>query len=308
MDGWIKLHRKITEHWVWNNPNYLKAWLTIIITVNHESKKVLIHKELIDCERGQSILSLKSWAEIFGKEWSIQRVRTFFDLLKCDSMVTIEGLHKTTRLTVCNYDSYQDSQQTDNTQVTSKEHASNKQVTTNKNDKNDKNDKNERKENIIPPTPPKGEVKIPKKQSSPINKKARDIFEKKYIDTFEQPYYWSAKDAGAMTSLLSKIKFSRGQKNMDTSDENILYAVSCFLDSIDDGWIFENYSVTNLNSKYNEIVSKAKSKEISNGNRQTSRAGISNSAADKAASRKSLEEQANAILGINQPKNSPGGF
>lgn len=67
---------------------------------------------------------------------------------------------------------------------------------------------------------------------------------------------------------------------MDTSDENILYAVSCFLDSIDDGWIFENYSVTNLNSKYNKImVSKAKSRNFKW--KQTNiKGGVSNSAAD----------------------------
>ena len=280
MDGWIKLHRKITEHWVWNNPNYLKAWLTIIITVNHENKKVLIQKELIDCERGQSILSLKSWAEIFGKEWSIQRVRTFFDLLKCDSMITIEGLHKTTRLTVCNYDSYQDSQQTDNTQVTSKEHASNKQVTTNKNDKNDKNEKKEEiKEKLSYESKKKNPEEMKKERDAAIaaTLSRRDLFYSSltpFLEKYDKQMlreffdYWSE-----LTKSQTQMRFEK-QPTWEVSKRLATWA----------------------------------SKEKFDGNRKLQRTGVGNSAADKAASRKSLEEQANAILGINQPKNSPGGF
>lgn len=149
-NGWIKLHRNIAKHWVWDNPMYLKGWITILLEVNHEVKKVMIHNELIECDRGQSIHSLGSWVKLFGKHWSVQKVRTFFILLQKDSMIELEGLHKTTRLTVCNYDKYQDYQQADNKQITSKQQADNKQITTNKKIKNDKKIKNEK--NIIYPT------------------------------------------------------------------------------------------------------------------------------------------------------------
>lgn len=140
--GWIKLFRSIKTNWVWKNERYLKAWLTIILTVNFEDKKELIDGELIECKRGQSIYSLNSWCNIFGHNWSIQKVRTFFKLLEKDSMIVTEGLRKTTRLTVCNYDSYQNDQQTDNTQITHSQHAANRQVTTTKELKNDKKEKN----------------------------------------------------------------------------------------------------------------------------------------------------------------------
>ena len=55
-------------------------------------------------------------------------------------MICIEGLRKTTRLTVCNYELYQDNQQANNKQTTSKQQASNTQVTTTK-------EKEEHKEN-----------------------------------------------------------------------------------------------------------------------------------------------------------------
>ena len=149
MEGWIKIHRQIQKHWIWDNPEYLKAWIAILLSVNHDGKKVLIHGELFDCGRGESLISLSNWAKTFGRKWTIQRVSTFFTLLENDSMIVTKGCHKTTRLTVCNYDSYQDSQQADNKQITSKQQADNKQITTNKNDKNYKNEKNYKEEDIF---------------------------------------------------------------------------------------------------------------------------------------------------------------
>jgi hypothetical protein len=125
MEGWIKLHREIQNHWIWNDEVYFKAWIAILLTVNHKDKKVLIQGELIGCKRGQSLLSLQGWSKCFGKKWTIQRVRTFFKLLKYDGMITVEGLRKTTRVTICNYELYQFDQQTNNTQLTSKQHAAN---------------------------------------------------------------------------------------------------------------------------------------------------------------------------------------
>ena len=135
-NGWIKIYRQIQKHWIWDNPDYLKAWIAILITVNHEDNKVLIHGELFNCGRGESLLSLANWAKTFGKGWTIQRTRTFFNLLEKDKMINTEGCRKTTRLKVCNYDSYQEVQQTNNRQTTDKQQANNKQITTNKNDKN----------------------------------------------------------------------------------------------------------------------------------------------------------------------------
>jgi len=93
--------------------------------VNHEDDKVLIWGALIECKRGQSLMSLPSWAEHF--RWSIQQVRTFFKLLESDNMITIEGMRKTTRLTICNYDIYQD-KPTDRQQTYISEFSKNKEV------------------------------------------------------------------------------------------------------------------------------------------------------------------------------------
>lgn len=139
------------DHWIWQDDAYYRAWSTILMTVNHKDEKVLIHKELIECKRGQSLLSLPGWTKMFGRRWTVQKTRTFLNLLKQDRMIELEGLRKTTRLTVCNYEYYQGSQQTNNRQITDIQQTDNRQITSNNKLKNEKNDKNEKKEYISLP-------------------------------------------------------------------------------------------------------------------------------------------------------------
>lgn len=147
----------------------------------------------------------------------------------------------------------------------------------------------EEENNIIPPTPPKGVEELEKvisekdqalnealarikdleekiSQSKPakpkrpkgLNTNARKAFEEYFRNTFGEEYYWTAKDAGNMSQLLQKLTFSREQKQMSVDDASVLYALQVFLSSVKDGWLLENFSVTNLNSKYNEIIAQAK--------------------------------------------------
>ena len=150
MGGWIKLHRKIKNHWVFSDAKYFKWWVTILIDANHKPQKVLIKGDLTECATGQSLRSLQSWADEFG--CTKKTVSHFFKLLQKDSMVFTENLKTTTRLTVCNYESYQSTvngdypgEETDTTPVRKRT------LPTNKNVKNEKNDKNEKKKRFTPP-------------------------------------------------------------------------------------------------------------------------------------------------------------
>ena len=58
MEGWISLHRKITEHWVWQNDKYLKAWMWFLIRANHKPNKILIGSELTKLNKGEFITSI----------------------------------------------------------------------------------------------------------------------------------------------------------------------------------------------------------------------------------------------------------
>lgn len=117
---------------------------------------------------------------------------------------------------------------------------------------------NNTKDNI-PPSPPKGEA-------ISLNARAREYFESHYKILFGDSYYWSAKDAGSMSQVLQKLKFQREKKGLTNSDEEVLFSLKYLLSSIKEGWIFQNFSMTNINSKFNEIVSQARIQ--SNGNNQ----------------------------------------
>lgn len=118
------------------------------------------------------------------------------------------------------------------------------------------------KRNNNTPSPPKtGGVGRKKKNESGLNSKARILFEKHYKDIFSADYYWTAKDAGNMTDLLSKLKFQRQQKNLPLSDDDILSALQYLLGSIKEGWIFNNFSVCVINSKFNEIVAQLRNEQ-----------------------------------------------
>lgn len=144
----------------------------------------------------------------------------------------------------------------------------------------DKNTTKERKENnkdsSIPPTPPKGVVSPPKpkggrvKKAEPtLNAKARLVFEAHYKATFGQDYYWSAKDAGNMSKLLDKLKYQRTQKGLTNEDDEVLDALSAFLGTIQDGWVFDNFSVANINSKFNELRAQAINKQHGNSSKNS---------------------------------------
>jgi len=121
-EGWIKLSRKLKNHWIWQTENRLKWWIDILLTVNHTDAKILIKGQLVECKRGQSIRSLESWA----KDWNVAKstVRDFFKLLEKDQMLRVESLVFTTRITVCQYDDYQGEQNDEKTMRKRKENGS----------------------------------------------------------------------------------------------------------------------------------------------------------------------------------------
>jgi len=91
-NGWISIHRKLQAHWLWEqNKTFsnLEAWIDILLTVNHTEKKVLLGNKLLIVKRGDSVLSLDSWANRW--KWNKSKVRRFFTLLEKDSMIVIKN-------------------------------------------------------------------------------------------------------------------------------------------------------------------------------------------------------------------------
>jgi DNA replication protein DnaD len=143
--GWISIHRKLIDNHLWTEKRVFskaEAWIDILLMVNHKEAKVVIKNTLITVERGQSILSLGSWSKRWN--WNKSATRRFLSLLQQDEMIVIKNESITTRLTVCNYDSYQDSRNANETQTKRKRNANETQVTPNNNDNKENNDKKEK--------------------------------------------------------------------------------------------------------------------------------------------------------------------
>jgi len=136
MEGWIKLHRSIIKHCVFQDSEYLKYWIYLLLDVNHEDKKIVWNKELIEIKRGQKITSLHKLAKEFN--CSREKVRRFLNLLKTDTMIDIVSNTRYTQITILNYDSYQTKEHTNNTRTTHAKNTSKTRSDTNKNVKNEK--------------------------------------------------------------------------------------------------------------------------------------------------------------------------
>lgn len=153
MSGWIKLHRKVQNHWLWLSEKPFdkrSAWIDILLMANHCDKKVQLGNELVVVKRGERLTSEPKLAERWG--WSRTKVRNFLSLLEKDGMIENrkEG-RKRTRLKVLNYSVYQgseDNRKTSEEQVKDNERTAQEQgEDINKNDKKNNNDK-ERQEDI----------------------------------------------------------------------------------------------------------------------------------------------------------------
>jgi len=130
MSGWIKIHRSITDHWLYNEfrvYSKLEAWYDLLLNVNYVDAKIMIKGRLYEVKRGQSIMSLDSWAKRWN--WDKSKVRRFLNLLQKESMIDLISDNITTRITICKYDSYQSEGNADETQTKRKRNSNDIQTT-----------------------------------------------------------------------------------------------------------------------------------------------------------------------------------
>lgn len=138
-NGWIKLHRCLTD-WEWyDDPNTFRVFMHILLTANHEAKQWHGHT----IEAGQKITSVGHLAEETGL--SVRNVRTALDHLKATGELTIKPTNKFSLITVENWGKYQgadcETDKQSDKRATNNRQTTDKQPTTNKNEKNIKNEK-----------------------------------------------------------------------------------------------------------------------------------------------------------------------
>ena len=140
--GWISIHRKLTGHWLYDQKPYdcCHAWLDILLSVNHEDRKVLFDGKLFPVKAGQMITSLSKLSEKWG--WNNRtKIRRFLELLVSDGMVDLKRNNNGTLLTVANWDFYQCHE----TQMKHSRNTHETDIDTNNNDNNENNDNKKNK-------------------------------------------------------------------------------------------------------------------------------------------------------------------
>ncbi|AEB62440.1 Replication protein O [Bacillus subtilis] len=143
MIGWIKLHRKIQDHWIYQEKRKFsryEAWLDLLMLANHKDNKVLLGNELLLVEKGSFITSELKLMERWS--WGKGKLRSFLEMLESDGMIIRKTDRKKTTITICNYSVYHDSEETNRPQADHERTMNGLSADTNKNDKNVKNEKN----------------------------------------------------------------------------------------------------------------------------------------------------------------------
>ena len=106
--GYIRLHRKIQDCWVWDDRPYSKgqAWIDLLLLANYKDRKEPYGNEIRNFQRGTVNLSQMQLANRWG--WDRRTVKRFLMLLESDNMITQESTTHGTTITLVNYDKFND--------------------------------------------------------------------------------------------------------------------------------------------------------------------------------------------------------
>ena len=146
--GWISINRSMLNHWIWKDSKELskaEAWIYLLMAARHSStpEKVLIKDTILWCNRGESLRSLETLSRDWN--WNRSKVRRFLKVLEKDDMIRHTSETVTSRISICNYDTYQQNRNANETQVKQKRNANETHSTTNNNGNNENNENNDNK-------------------------------------------------------------------------------------------------------------------------------------------------------------------
>jgi hypothetical protein len=124
MAGWVRLHRSITDHWVFEDAEFFRCWMLMIMDANHQTKKHMFNGSLMTIERGQFIFGLEAYNRKTGM--TIARLRRLLFMLETEGMISRQKTNKFSLISIAKYEDYQ----SDDRQKTSQSQANDKPIAT----------------------------------------------------------------------------------------------------------------------------------------------------------------------------------
>ncbi len=117
MQGWIKLHRRLSDNELWKSEPFTdgQAWVDLIMLANHTKGVIKVRGIRVIVCRGQVGWSERSLAERW--QWSRGKVRRYIEFLAGQDMIKIVPQKKNVihLLSIINYDEYQEGSTTNST-------------------------------------------------------------------------------------------------------------------------------------------------------------------------------------------------
>lgn len=127
LNGWASVHRDLLDHWIASDPEFMAAWVRMILLANHAENKTMFNGSLITIERGQFIFGLNEFSQ--QSKMSLTKLRRFMKLLESNSLISRQKTNKYSIISIVSYDSRQGSDRQNDKQTTIKPQANDNQTT-----------------------------------------------------------------------------------------------------------------------------------------------------------------------------------
>ncbi len=115
MDGWIKIHRKVTEDELYFGEKFtrMQAWIDLIILAAHKPRTFLLRGCEVKVEVGQVTIPVTELAKRW--KWSHMKVLRFMTKLQESGKVILQKSNVINRISIVNYEYYQENDTTNDT-------------------------------------------------------------------------------------------------------------------------------------------------------------------------------------------------
>lgn len=131
--GFIQLPRSVLDEFLWQERreySKFEAWLDIVMFArwSDEPTEVVIGNAVYTVKRGEQIRSLRTLSTTWN--WNISKVRRFLKMIENRHRVVTKSDTQTTRISICDFDTYQPVRNANETQMTHERNANEKQMNT----------------------------------------------------------------------------------------------------------------------------------------------------------------------------------
>lgn len=114
-NGWVKVHRRMIEHWMMGDHGSMVVWLYLLLNATHKPRRVQFDGRLIDLKPGQLTCGCRQIADATGVSES-----KAYRALKCfesEKQIEIQTSNRCSLVSITNWSEYQQGEAPNETPV-----------------------------------------------------------------------------------------------------------------------------------------------------------------------------------------------